>query len=185
MVLAPVAGVKSRGGFVGPTGRAKPSIRGATVTKRNSSPGRARRNPLKPLRREGRMIPATPVVRTACFLLHAGHGCGGHPAFPAPSSCRGTRFSHQLGARSACEGRAVSGWAERSRRQAFPVREIAGNPSFTVFSTAPICAYVAGTASRGCCLLRSEGNLVAVLLLTRYVKIGRRQNCAKRPGAFF
>ena len=21
----------------------------------------------------------------ACFLLHADHGCGGHPAFPAPS----------------------------------------------------------------------------------------------------
>jgi hypothetical protein len=40
----------------GPTGRAVPSIRGMTVAKRNSSPGRARRKLLKPLRREGRLI---------------------------------------------------------------------------------------------------------------------------------
>jgi hypothetical protein len=30
--------------------------------------------------------PPAPVVLPRAFLLHAGHGCGGHPAFPAPSS---------------------------------------------------------------------------------------------------
>jgi hypothetical protein len=41
---------------IGPTGRAVPSIRGMTVAKRNSSPGRAGNKLLKPLRREGRLI---------------------------------------------------------------------------------------------------------------------------------
>src|ERR1700726_661512 len=40
----------------GPTGRVVPLIRGMTVAKRNSSPGRARNKPLKPSRREGRLI---------------------------------------------------------------------------------------------------------------------------------
>ena len=44
--------------------------------KKARSPGRARRKPLKPLRREGRMIPPTPVVLPVCFLpLHTGRGC--------------------------------------------------------------------------------------------------------------
>src|SRR5437667_12726237 len=30
--------------------------------------------------------PPVPVVLPRAFLLHADHGCGGHPAFPAPSS---------------------------------------------------------------------------------------------------
>src|SRR5258707_4186377 len=29
--------------------------------------------------------PPVPVVLPRAFLLHADHGCGGHPAFPAPS----------------------------------------------------------------------------------------------------
>jgi hypothetical protein len=54
--------------------------------KRARSPGRGRRKPLKPSRREGRVISATPVVTTLCFLpMHRGRGCGEHPAFPAPS----------------------------------------------------------------------------------------------------
>src|SRR5882724_8164444 len=28
--------------------------------------------------------PPVPVVLPRAFLLHADHGCGGHPAFPAP-----------------------------------------------------------------------------------------------------
>src|SRR5260370_32315444 len=84
----------------GPTGCAMPLIRGMTVTKRNSSPGRARRKPLKPLRREGRIAPATPVVTTVCYFLHTGHGCGGHPGLPAPSFFLRTRIQHHLGAAS-------------------------------------------------------------------------------------
>src|SRR6266481_5934141 len=30
--------------------------------------------------------PPVPVVLPRAFLLHADHGCGGHPAFPVPSS---------------------------------------------------------------------------------------------------
>ncbi len=66
--------------------------------KRNSSPGRARRKPLKPLRREGRMIPPTPVVSTpVLFCCTGGRGCGGHPAFPAPSVFRRDEFDVNLG----------------------------------------------------------------------------------------
>src|SRR5216683_7142683 len=66
--------------------------------KRNSSPGRARRKPLKPLRREGRMIPPTPVVSTpVLFCCTGGRGCGGHPAFPAPSVFRRDKFDANLG----------------------------------------------------------------------------------------
>ena len=71
------------------------------------SPGRARSKPLKPLRREGRMNPSKPVATTlVCFFsCTRGRGCGGHPAFPAPSLegraapsvFRGTRFMQQLG----------------------------------------------------------------------------------------
>jgi hypothetical protein len=46
--LASVADAKSAEAMSGPTGSASPSIRETTVTKRNSSPGRARRKPLKP-----------------------------------------------------------------------------------------------------------------------------------------
>ena len=56
VVLASVADAKPCGGDVIPTGFDAPSIRLATVTKRNSSPGRARRKPLKPLRGESRVI---------------------------------------------------------------------------------------------------------------------------------
>jgi len=36
------------------------------------------------------VVPALPVVTAACFfLLQAGHGCGLHPAFPAPSDVEG------------------------------------------------------------------------------------------------
>ena len=57
--------------------------------KRNSSPGRSRRKPFKPSRREGRGCSGEPVVTTVCLLpLHTGCGCTTHPAFPAPSLSR-------------------------------------------------------------------------------------------------
>jgi hypothetical protein len=54
--------------------------------KKARSPGRARNKPVKPLRREGWVAPTIPVVPSPCFFTHGGRGCGGHPAFPAPSS---------------------------------------------------------------------------------------------------
>ena len=56
MVLAPVAGVKSGEGEIGPTGPIKLSF-ADDGDKTNSSPGRARSKPLKPLRGEGRVFP--------------------------------------------------------------------------------------------------------------------------------
>src|SRR5579872_881981 len=58
------------------------------VAKKPGSPGRARRKPLKPLRREGRVKPPPPVVTTTrvVFYLHARPRVPAkHPAFPAPS----------------------------------------------------------------------------------------------------
>jgi hypothetical protein len=57
----------------------------ATVATKQWSPGRARRTPLKPSRREGRVVRLVPVVTPPAFCLQADHGCGQHPAFPAPS----------------------------------------------------------------------------------------------------
>ena len=73
---------------IGPTGLSTPHQSADDGDKRNSSPGRARSKPLKPLRREGR-VSGVPVVTTVCLLpLHTGCWCPAHPAFPAPSLLR-------------------------------------------------------------------------------------------------
>jgi len=93
VVLASVADVKLAEAASSQPGFGGPSIRSATVTKRNSSPGRARRKPLKPLRGESRVISGVLVVTTVCLLpMHTGCGCSGHPAFPAPSVFEGQSF---------------------------------------------------------------------------------------------
>src|ERR1700750_2841111 len=38
-----------------------------------------------PLRREGRLIGSYLWFLPRAFFTHGGHGCGSHPAFPAPS----------------------------------------------------------------------------------------------------
>ena len=54
--------------------------------KTNSSPGRARNKPLKPLRGECRAFSGVTVVTTVCSLpMHTGCGRVERPAFPAPS----------------------------------------------------------------------------------------------------
>jgi hypothetical protein len=62
---------------VGPTGLRQIVIREATVTKRNSSPGRARRKPLKPLRGESRIASAGPVCSCALCSVHYAHETAG------------------------------------------------------------------------------------------------------------
>jgi len=65
------------------------------------SPGRARRKPLKPLRRESRTASAEPVCSCAFCYVHSGtrdRGCSAHPAFPAPSSFLGAMFMQTSGA---------------------------------------------------------------------------------------
>jgi hypothetical protein len=63
------------------------------------SPGRSRRKPLKPLRREGRVQPAN-LWWTNSYAFHfriRGCGCIGHPAFPAPSILRVAHPCARLG----------------------------------------------------------------------------------------
>ncbi len=73
--------------------------------KKARSPGRVRRKPLKPSRREGRMFGQACGDCRLLFLLQAGHGCGLHPAFPAPSSSRGHEIDARLGRVSAARRR--------------------------------------------------------------------------------
>ena len=64
------------------------AIRGSDGGKKARSPRRARRKPLKPLRREGRIASAEPVCSCAFSLLRIctrDRGCSAHPVFPAPS----------------------------------------------------------------------------------------------------
>ena len=62
--------------------------------KQARSPGRARRNPLKPLRGECRVIPVNLRLLPLCFFCCTGGcGCIGHPAFPAPSDVRGREIT--------------------------------------------------------------------------------------------
>ena len=58
------------------------------------SPGRARRNPLKPVRGECRAFSGVTVVTNARVYYHTTRGYGriGRPAFPAPSVLRGYRI---------------------------------------------------------------------------------------------
>jgi hypothetical protein len=61
--------------------------RGGDGDNKARSPGRARRKPLKPLRREGRIDSGEPVVTNSYAFYFCIRGCGriGRPVFPAPS----------------------------------------------------------------------------------------------------
>ena len=83
---------------VGPTGRRTSRQSADDGDKRNSSPGRARRKPLKPLRGECR-VSGVPVVTTVCTLpRHTGCGCPAHPAFPCALTFQARKFLHPSGA---------------------------------------------------------------------------------------
>jgi len=73
------------------------------------SPGRARRKPLKPLRREGWTAPANLWWLCSCafFIRTRGCGCVEHPAFPAPSIFRGTMSVQGSGEVHAARGRTL------------------------------------------------------------------------------
>ena len=57
-----------------------------TVATKRWSPGRARSTLLKPLRGEGRVFSAEPVVLPRAFLLHADHGYQPVPGLPCALS---------------------------------------------------------------------------------------------------
>jgi hypothetical protein len=73
------------------------------------SPGRARRKPLKPLRREGRNDPVNLWCTYSYVFYFYIRGCGRirRPAFPAPSVMGGTRLLHHLGVFAPRERRRV------------------------------------------------------------------------------
>jgi hypothetical protein len=73
--------------------------------KRARSPRRARRTPLKPPRREGRMIRLYLWFCRVHFFCTRTMGASGHPAFPAPSCFKGARTSFKLRARGAARTR--------------------------------------------------------------------------------
>jgi hypothetical protein len=76
--------------------------------KQARSPGRARRKPLKPLRREGRVFRRTCGSTPVLFCCTGGCGCAKHPAFPAPSLLEGGKFLAYLGRIASREGENVS-----------------------------------------------------------------------------
>jgi hypothetical protein len=80
-----------------PTGCDEPSIRSATVTKRNSSPGRARRKPLKPLRRKRRVFRGTCGDYRVHFCCTRAAGAEGTRRFLLPLLFRGTMFMQSSG----------------------------------------------------------------------------------------
>jgi hypothetical protein len=93
------------------------------------SPRRARRKPLKPLRREGRMLPPVPVVLPRAFCCTRTIGASGHPAFPAPSVFGGTCLTHNSGAMrcenaSACDCASESLKPDSSRPNALCRRNV-------------------------------------------------------------
>ena len=86
-----------------------------TVTNKSWTPGRSRIS-RKSSRREGRIAPSSPVVPSPCFFLHGGRGCGGHPAFPAPSDAEGStqaKLRTQIAPRECLWlSKQVVGWVE-------------------------------------------------------------------------
>ena len=86
------------------------------------SPGRARRKPLKPSRRECRDASAEPVCSCAFLVERKGtrdRGCSQHPAFPAPSAFQEGRSLDMTRARYAARRRTRVRWRhceERERR---------------------------------------------------------------------
>src|SRR5258708_5822367 len=86
VVLAPVAGAKLAEASIGPTGCATPFNPRGDGDKKELVTGESAKETVKTIAQGRPVDPAPPVVTTVCFLpMHTGHGCGGHPAFPAPS----------------------------------------------------------------------------------------------------
>ena len=73
------------------------------MAKKPGAPGRAPKEAVKPLRREGRVEPGEPVVTMLVyFVFYRTRGCGCivRPAFPAPSDFRGPHVSGKTRAKN-------------------------------------------------------------------------------------
>jgi hypothetical protein len=81
------------------------------------STGENAKQPFQPSRREGRDVSAEPVVLPRAFFLHAGHGSGELPAFPAPSDFGGRNDSQDSDAKAGARMmRHVSSSSLRAKR---------------------------------------------------------------------
>jgi len=69
VVLAPVAGVKSRGGFGGPTGRMKPFNPRGDGGKKELVTEESAKETVKTIAQGRPVDPPTPVVTTVCYLF--------------------------------------------------------------------------------------------------------------------
>ena len=103
VVPAPVAGVKPVEVWLIQPDRPHRQFAG-DGGKTNSSPGRARHKPLKPLRGESRVFRRT-CGHPCAFLCTRLRVSRGHPAFPAPSFSRGHRRRTTSGALRAARSR--------------------------------------------------------------------------------
>jgi hypothetical protein len=129
VVLASVADVKLAEAKSAQPGADTPLIRLATVTKRNSSPGRARRKPLKPLRGESRVISGVLVVTTVCYYqCTRAAGAPGTRLSLRPLISKGGKFPAKLARMARRDREAMStttcclkigsgGWAKRLVRR--------------------------------------------------------------------
>jgi hypothetical protein len=89
------------GGFASPTGFGKTVNSSTTVTRTNSSPGRARHKSLKPLRAGMPGDPGATVVTTLVCYQHTAHeaaGATGTRHSPRPLLFKGERFINGSGA---------------------------------------------------------------------------------------
>jgi hypothetical protein len=87
--------------LVGPTGCATPFNPRGDGDKKELVAGESTKETVKTIAQGRPDDPAPPVVTTLCLLpMHRGHGCGWHPAFPAPSLFpEGTTIASTRGAR--------------------------------------------------------------------------------------
>jgi hypothetical protein len=108
VVLAPVAGVKPAEVCGARPGDASRQFAG-DGGKRNSSPGRARHKPLKPLRGESRVLSGATVVTTVCIFRTRAAGAPGTRLSLRLLTLGDKEFTHSPGA--SCRGIASLGIA--------------------------------------------------------------------------
>jgi hypothetical protein len=143
VVLAPVAGVKGRAGCPDPdAGHVNP-----TVTRTNSSPGRARRKPLKPLRRECRVISGVTAVTTLVCYQHTAHEAAG--ASGARHSLRPLIGGRQVSGKPRAHSAARSRSHACERRETWLVETLSTSSLRTQGPIIPGGYYVAALVQQG------------------------------------
>src|SRR5580692_1367458 len=114
--------------------------------KRARSPGRSRIS-RKTIAQGRPDDPPVPVVLPRAFLLHADRGCGGHPAFPAPSLVRGREIQNQTSRKPAARSRSCgprptpSVIAREDGRSSIPEAPVSKSRGRSVLDTPAFAGY--------------------------------------------